>query len=275
MIRTLRPGLRCVEVPNGDVMDDPTNMFIIGENPVVLIDPGSMPGLDTVVDTLNGLGNPVVSEIWLTHVHIDHGESANEVRRHTGAPIRFHELELPELHATPHDIELDGPIATGEILKHTGYAFEAVLTPGHAAGHLSFVETSENFAIVGDLVTGWGSSAIFPPWGDLADYIDSLQLMARRGTNPLYPSHGEPVENGPEALQRFVHRRLERERQILEILNSDPLPAEKIRDQLYGELPQDLINDVTGNVILHLEKLERQLEVQRIDAEGSVLYRRC
>jgi glyoxylase-like metal-dependent hydrolase (beta-lactamase superfamily II) len=268
-IHEFEPELRWVEIANGNVMDDPTNMFIIGRNPVILVDPGSMPGLGTVVETLDQLGNPEVAAILLTHVHVDHGESAEEVRRLTNAPVRFHVLELPELKQSSHDITLDEPIEHGEVIEFAGYRFEAVLTPGHARGHLSFIETERNFGLVGDLITGWGSSAIFPPWGDLADYINSLQMIANRETNPLLPSHGDPVTNGPEALRRFVKRRLERETEILKILRREPLPVETIRDRLYENVPQDLINDVTGNVILHLEKLERDGRVKRL-SDGAV-----
>jgi hypothetical protein len=65
-IHEFEPELRWVEIANGNVMDDPTNMFIIGRNPVILVDPGSMPGLGTVVETLVQLGNPEVAAILLT-----------------------------------------------------------------------------------------------------------------------------------------------------------------------------------------------------------------
>lgn len=230
----------------------------------MLIDTGSMTGIATLLETLHDLGNPSVSTILLTHVHIDHAESTCEIQRRTGATVRFHERELPELAKTEsHQVRLDKPVENGEIIEHAGYRFEAVLTPGHAAGHLSFIETTENFGFVGDLITGSGSSAVFPPWGNLTDYLDSMQRVAERSTNPLLPSHGDPVTNGPEALRHFVRRRLQREQQILELLNGRSLSAAEVRDRLYDNLPQDLLSDVTGNVILHLEKLERENRVQR------------
>ncbi len=256
-----------VEVPNGDIMDDSTNVFIIGTDPVMLIDTGSVVGMPVLLETLNTLGNPNVSTILLTHVHIDHAESTEEIRRLTGASVRFHEAELPELAATTtHDIPLDERIEDGEIIEHAGVRLEAVLTPGHAAGHLSFVEPAENWGIVGDLVTGSGSSAVFPPWGDLQDYLDSMQRIADRGINPLLPSHGDPVTNGPEALQHFIRRRLQREEQILELLDDQELSVEEVRDRLYENVPQDLLSDVTGNVILHLEKLEREGRITRSES---------
>jgi glyoxylase-like metal-dependent hydrolase (beta-lactamase superfamily II) len=263
-MQTFNDKIRWVEIPNGDVMDDPTNMFIIGDDPVILIDPGSMPGLDTVLQTLNSLGNPTVEAILLTHVHVDHGASAEALRQLVNAPIRFHKAELPELAESKHEITLDEPIVEGEIIEFAGVRLEAVLTPGHAAGHLSFVDVDDNAGIVGDLVTGWGSSAIFPPWGDLADYIASMLMIADRSVNPLLPSHGPPVTNGPEALRKFAQRRLQREQEILQILQREPLPVETIRDRLYTNVPQDLISDVTGNVLLHLQKLESDGKITQI-----------
>jgi glyoxylase-like metal-dependent hydrolase (beta-lactamase superfamily II) len=274
-MHTFRKDIRYVEVPNGSIMNDPTNVFIIGSDPVLLIDTGSTFGLPALLDALESIGNPTVSTILLTHVHIDHAESAEEVRRLTGAQVRFHELELPELAETrSHTITLDRPIEHGEMIEHGQYQFEAVLTPGHAAGHLSFIERNHEFGFVGDLITGSGSSAVFPPWGDLSDYINSMKSIAERGTNPLLPSHGEPVTNGPDALRRFVARRIEREQQILTLLEDKPLTVEEVRDRLYDNLPQDLLSDVTGNVILHLEKLEREGQITRIDSDALPRFQR-
>jgi glyoxylase-like metal-dependent hydrolase (beta-lactamase superfamily II) len=272
----IRDNIRCVEVPNGEIMDDPTNVFIIGQDPIVLIDTGSLYGVDTLFRALDEIGNPSVSTILLTHVHIDHAESTSEVQRQTGARVRFHEAELPELAATTtHQLQLDAPIASGEILEFAGYRFEAVLTPGHAAGHLSFIETRENFGFVGDLITGSGSSAVFPPWGNLTDYLHSMRAIADRETNPLFPSHGEQVTNGPDALRHFVQRRLEREQQILAMIDECGMSVEAVRDSLYENLPQDLMSDVTGNVLLHLEKLEREGQITRCHDSGSLKFVRA
>lgn len=273
MIRTWNE-IRYAEIPNGDILEDPTNMFIIGDDPVILIDTGSMAGLNAVTHTLEQIGNPVVSAILLTHVHIDHGENTDEIRRLTGAPVRFHERELPELAGSDHTITLDEAIADGEIIEHAGYRLQAVLTPGHAAGHLAFIETTQNYGFAGDLLTGSGSSAVFPPWGDLADYVHSMQRIADLGVNPLLPSHGGLVTNAPEALAHFVRRRMLREKQILELLDGQARTAEEIRDLLYTGLPPDVLNDVTGNVILHLEKLERDTRVRRIECNSGTCFAR-
>ncbi|MEX2425940.1 MAG: MBL fold metallo-hydrolase [Thermomicrobiaceae bacterium] len=271
-MKKFRNDIRYAEIPNGEIMDDPTNMFIIGTGPIILVDPGSTFGLDTVTQILDNLGNPTVASILLTHVHVDHAESTNEIRRITGAPVRFHQLELPELGKSAHNITLDEPIASGEIIEHGEFRFEAMLTPGHSAGHLAFIEQNQGFGLVGDLVTGWGSSAVFPPWGNLADYIASMEAVADRGVNPLLPSHGEPVTNGPDALRHFARRRLEREAQILELLKTESLTVEQIRDRVYSNLPQDLLDDVSGNVILHLEKLEGESRLKRIEVDGTTYF---
>jgi endoribonuclease LACTB2 len=274
-MKSFHHDIRWVEVPNGDIMNDPTNVFIIGDDPVVLIDTGATIGQEVLFKALESLGNPGVSMILLTHVHIDHAESTSEIQRRTGATVRFHEDELPELAGTSsHQIRLDQPITDGEIIEHAGYRFQAVLTPGHAVGHLSFIEEVENFGFVGDLITGSGSSAVFPPWGSLTDYLRSMEAIAERGTNPLLPSHGEPVTNGPEALRHFVQRRLQREAQILELLDETPLSVDEVRDQLYDNLPQDLLSDVTGNVILHLEKLESDGHVERMTSDSETRFAR-
>jgi glyoxylase-like metal-dependent hydrolase (beta-lactamase superfamily II) len=255
--------IRWVETPNTGVMDDPTNMVIIGIDPVLLIDPGSPAGVGAALAALEQIGSPKVEAILLTHIHIDHGGSAEELRQRLDAPVWFHEAELPELARASHDITLDRAIEHGEVIPFAGRRLEAILTPGHAAGHLSFIDLDDNLGIVGDLITGWGSSAIFPPFGDLNDYIASMDLLRERGVNPLLPSHGPLVTNGPEALRKFIERRRQREAEILRLLETGSMTIEEIRDRLYANVPQDLISDVTGNVVLHLEKLEREGRVRR------------
>jgi endoribonuclease LACTB2 len=249
-------GLKRVITSNGHIMDDPTNCFIIGADPVWLVDPGSMPGIDAVHEALRQLGNPDVGAIILTHIHVDHGGSAGSLSEYYDAPVWFHPAEYPELAVQDFILRNDRELSDGEILELGPFQFEVILTPGHALGHISLVETDQNFGLVGDLVTGWGSSAIFPPYGSLKQYITSMERIRDRGVNPLYPAHGDPVENGPQALEKFITRRRQREEQILAYIHDHgPSSVNSVLYAVYENIPQDLIADVTGNVQLHLDKL--------------------
>ena len=53
-----------------------------------------------------------------------------------------------------------------------------VHTPGHARGHLCFLEEAGRSVVAGDLIAGLGTIVIDPPEGDMDDYLGSLAKLA-------------------------------------------------------------------------------------------------
>lgn len=93
-------------------------------------------------------------------------------------------------------------------------------TPGHTKDHLSLFLPQESIFFSGDNVLGQGTSV----FEDLSAYLDSLHRsldIARQHPTqscPIYPAHGPVIEKGPGAIQTYIDHRLQRERQIIDLL---------------------------------------------------------
>src|SRR5918996_2743670 len=93
---------------------------------LTLIDPSFLPQLPILEDYLLNAGYDIknVKRIILTHLHIDHAQSANEIRKRTSAKIYSHWIEAGYL---AHNPPYNGPPtiqAVTDILKKRGFRIE-------------------------------------------------------------------------------------------------------------------------------------------------------
>jgi hypothetical protein len=136
---------------------------------------------------------------------------------------------------------------------------------------------------------------------DLAAYIKSLDKMLRFNEarnqdekademksvayNILYPGHGDILTNGRETIATYIKHRMEREAQIVELLQL-PVPVElqssdtdsdrqqlwtiwNVVRRIYKAYPENLWVPATGSVHLHLKKLEVEGFVRCVGGEGK------
>jgi glyoxylase-like metal-dependent hydrolase (beta-lactamase superfamily II) len=93
---------------------------------LTLIDPSFLSQLPTLENYLLNAGYDIknVTRIILTHVHVDHAQAANEIKRKTGAKIYSHWIEANYL---AHNPLYNGPPTTQETidkLKKLGISIE-------------------------------------------------------------------------------------------------------------------------------------------------------
>ena len=247
-----------------------TQSYLIGTDQVAVIDPG--PDLPEHVDALVAAiaGRPVAA-IMCTHTHRDHSPAARPLAQRTGASIIGCAPLALETVGPRADASFDGDYAPdrvmddGELMEIDGETVAAVATPGHTSNHLCFSYRGALFS--GDHVMGWSTTVVVPPDGDMAAYMASLDKLRRRDDRIYYPAHGPAVTNPQQYVRHLVGHRMQREKQILGLIDGRARTVPDIVTNAYPGLDPRLTVAAGGSVLAHLRDLERRgLVEQQQDA---------
>ncbi|HVE30256.1 MAG TPA: MBL fold metallo-hydrolase, partial [Mycobacteriales bacterium] len=158
---------------------DGTNTWLLrtpGSESCLVIDPGpdDPEHLRAVVAAAGE-----VTEILLTHGHLDHSAGAAALRALTRAPVRA--LDPAQ--------RLGGEgLGESDVVAAAGLEVRVLATPGHTADSLCFAVGDA--VLTGDTVLGRGTTVVAHPDGRLADYLDSLRRLHELGTRAVLPGHG-------------------------------------------------------------------------------------
>ena len=288
-----------------------TGTFIIGDTDVAVIDPG--PDLDGHRDALDAaLTGRTVRAILVTHCHADHSPLAAWLHAESGAPTYAFGPHgaatadwdigtLPDDFGRPDpDVSVDGPeaaLSEPKVEESTDVDFVpdvevrsgdhvfaagpidvmAIHTPGHTSNHTCFALTSESAGRVlftGDHVMGWSTTVVSPPDGDMADYMNSLRMVAGRRDDVAIPTHGSPIPNPGHFVGQLVDHRLERERQVLDAVRRGSSTIPEMVTELYADVRVELHRPAGASVLGHLVKLVAdQLVAVDVGRGESVLPR--
>jgi glyoxylase-like metal-dependent hydrolase (beta-lactamase superfamily II) len=239
-----------------------TQTYLVGEGELVVIDPG--PDMPEHVDAiLAALDGRTLAAIACTHTHRDHSPASRPLQAATGAPIIGCAPLALESIGPRADASFDKQYAPDKVLTD-GEAIEfdggkklvAVATPGHTSNHLCFAFGDALFT--GDHVMGWSTTVVVPPDGDMAAYMKSLDLLRQRGDRIYYPAHGPAVTKPAQLVRGMIGHRLQRERQILKLLDGQARDIPDIVANAYPGLDQRLVPAAGGSVLAHLVDLERR-----------------
>lgn len=187
------------------------NSYVVGcteSGRGVLIDPGGeVPELLRIAAEM-GLE---ISDIWLTHAHLDHVLGVHEAVEKTGAPIWLHPDDRPLYAAAPQQGEAFGfPIQTlpepdqlfesGQELQLGDHALEVLHVPGHSPGHVAFWFPGSRLLISGDVLFAGSIGRTDLPGGSYETLIDTIhRVVVPLGDDVrVFPGHGEPTTVGAE-----------------------------------------------------------------------------
>jgi hydroxyacylglutathione hydrolase len=210
--------------------------FIIRGSRTVIVDTGCPGNAGKILRHLseNSIKPGDVSLIVLTHGHIDHYGSADELRKKTGAPIAAHSAAAKYLEeginyiGTParpagralkllyggtdtvrtKPLEVDIVFEGDRDLREFGIAGTVIHTPGHTEGSLSLILSSGE-AIVGDLVMGGILSKKMPDYPifvcDMSLWRKSIEKVVQLSPTIVCASHGGPFY--PTLLQQLLQEK--------------------------------------------------------------------
>jgi len=278
---------------------EPVNLFFLpNRDKLVMIDSGdgmssSVKGLSDKLDNL-GFKLEDISIIINTHEHIEHFGGNAAIKEISSAKILAHRLatpfiedmgrqippdielkDLPEeitlfirgrsmmynnLRTTNVDLRLDGNRSI-----HIGnYSLKIIHTPGHTKGHICIYEENKRILFAGDLLMEKGTPYIgrLPgQYGDMIDYLKSLQRLKGLKIERLLQSHGAEISDPYKKIEDTIQSKLTREREILQLLNEGRKTISEIIYTIYGES-----NYFTyGTVLAYLDKLEKENKIKRDD----------
>ncbi|UBM61009.1 MBL fold metallo-hydrolase [Marinilongibacter aquaticus] len=96
-----------------------------------------------------------------THTHLDHVFGSQYIKRNFKVPMWMHKADLPiledvekrcEMYGIPgyEPVEPDAFLEEGDVLEIGEIRLEVIFVPGHAPGHIAFVNRAEKYIIGGD-----------------------------------------------------------------------------------------------------------------------------
>jgi glyoxylase-like metal-dependent hydrolase (beta-lactamase superfamily II)/8-oxo-dGTP pyrophosphatase MutT (NUDIX family) len=234
-----------------------TNSYLVGKGTVWLIDPG--PADPAEQDLLLSQISGRVDGIVLTHHHPDHVGAAERCRKELRAPLIAHREAAEWMRFSVDEFLEDG----GTLDLGQGRRLTALLTPGHAPGHLAFHEPAAEQLFAADLVSPLSSMIIDPEDGDLAEYVRSLQRARGLPIRLLLPAHGPPTMKGHQLIDQALDHRRQREEQLLDALSRGVREVHELAQELYRGSPPEVLRLAERQVESGLIKLRRENRLPR------------
>lgn len=231
-----------------------TGTYIVGRGQVAIIDPGPADELH-INALLRATQGEHISHILVTHTHMDHSPGCVLLKHHCDAMTCAWGPHGAGYFGADTDFEPDVVLEDGELVEVGNLTLEAVYTPGHASNHLSFYLPLEKALFCGDVVMGWSSTIVVPPDGNMAAYLNSLELLLQRDDNIYYPTHGAPITNPGNYVKALYEHRHERMREVLRILSHGDAELRELVAGIYYDLTSNMLPAAEKSLLATLEYL--------------------
>ena len=266
----LLKNVQRLTAPNPGFMTGPgTNSYLVGDprTGYIAIDPG--PADAAHIERLWRAAGGNIKLIVCTHSHADHSPGAKPLQalcNGTPPPI----LGLPSQPTARANSAFtpDRLLQDGERLTLTGkgpegeitHTLRAIHTPGHAANHLCLLLEEDGLLFSGDHILNGSTTVVDPPDGNMADYIDSLDLLsaacARYQIEFILPAHGYVLGHAPQAIAQLRAHRMKREAKVQTAMLA--LPDGSLEDWVslaYDDVPPRMWPIAKRSLIAHVERI--------------------
>ena len=279
-VALLRNVLR-LTAPNPGFMTGPgTNSYLVGDPQTgfVVIDPGPADA-DHIQRLWQAAAHPDSSGgnirfIVCTHSHADHSPGALPLQNlclHSGAEVpailgmasaptaRANSQFIPD-RAVHHGEELTlSPSALGS--AYTSHTLQVIHTPGHAANHVCLLLREDGILFSGDHILNGSTTVIDPPDGNMADYLDSLDVLhdacVEHHAEFIFPAHGHALPNALGAIAHLKAHRLKREAKIAAVMSANPAgDPDQWLPLAYDDVNPRLWPVAKRSLLAHVERIQ-------------------
>ena len=284
-VSQIAPGIRRVIANNpGPFTFHGTGTYILGTGNVAVIDPGP-DDEEHIGAILAALDGETISHILVTHTHMDHSPGCRPLQALTGAPTYAYgphgagklEQGVQVEEGGDMDFAPDHLVKHGDIIQGGDWTVECVYTPGHTSNHMCFALQEQKALFTGDHVMGWSTSIISPPDGDMAAYMQSLELLLERDDAVYWPTHGPSIIDPKTHVRAYIAHRIEREQQILKCIDEGTHSIRDMVPLMYRDTPEFMYPAAARSVLAAMENLLRKNQVVADGGEPSMdsVYRRA
>jgi glyoxylase-like metal-dependent hydrolase (beta-lactamase superfamily II) len=228
-------------------------LFIEGPDDLTLIDTGFVSDISKLENYLTSTGYNITSikRIVLTHVHVDHVQAVNELKKRSGAKLYCHWADAgylaysPPYHGPPYpqtiqDLLKKFGVSMDEVIKKFGGlerepvivdkqvsdgdrigSLKVIHTPGHTPGHMSLYSEDHRTIFGADLLfkSVFGVDGLYVPPSMVSIDLITAAISARRISqirfDRLLLAHQDSpiLQDAREEVEKAAYRAIEQQQQ--------------------------------------------------------------
>lgn len=171
-------------------------------------------------------------------------------------------------------------VEDGEQIDLVGERYRVIWTPGHSDGHICLFRERDDVFLAADhvlprITPNVGLYSEYDRANPLGDYLNSLEKVAILPASIVLPGHGEPFADLSGRTAEIVQHHVEREMQIMTLLDDRPQHAYSVAQQIFANRWKNnqARRMALAETLSHLEYLRFNGQVkQQHTSDGLILY---